>query len=162
MEPTLKTIAEKKLIGKHMKMSLANNKTGELWRSFMPRRREIQDTVTGDLFSLQNYLQPADLNNPNQEFEKWAAVEVTNSQPLPDGMDVFVIPAGQYAVFHYKGSSMDTSIFRFIFGEWLPASNYVLDARPHFEVLGDKYKNNDPDSEEDIWIPVKPKNMDGE
>lgn len=162
MEPTVQTIAEKKLIGKRVKMSLANNKTGELWRSFMPRRREIQNMVTSDLFSLQNYSQPVDLNNPDQEFEKWAAVEVANSQALPDDMEIFVIPAGLYAVFHYKGSSMDTSIFRFIFGEWLPASNYVLDARPHFEILGDKYKNNDPSSEEDIWIPIKPKNMDGE
>jgi len=23
--------------------------------------------------------------------------------------------------------------------------------------LGDKYKNNDPNSEEEIWIPIKPK-----
>lgn len=25
----------------------------------------------------------------------------------------------------------------------------------HFEILGEKYKNNDPLSEEDIWIPIK-------
>lgn len=50
------------------------------------------------------------------------------------------------------------SIFQYIFGTWLPASGYYLDNRPHFEILGHKYKNNDPDSEEEIWIPVKPKN----
>jgi AraC family transcriptional regulator len=161
MEPKLETIAEKKLIGKRMKMSFASNRTGELWRSFMPRRREIQNAVTNDLISLQNYSQPVNLNDFNQEFEKWAAVEVTDFQSLPDGMETFLIPAGLYAVFHYKGSSTDTSIFRYIFGEWLPASNYVLDTRPHFERLGDKYKNNDPDSEEDIWIPIKPKSVDG-
>lgn len=38
---------------------------------------------------------------------------------------------------------------------WLPASDYNLDNRPHFEVLGEKYKNNDPTSEEEIWIPIK-------
>jgi len=32
-----------------------------------------------------------------------------------------------------------------------------LDNRPHFEVLGEKYKNGDPESEEEIWIPVKEK-----
>jgi AraC family transcriptional regulator len=26
------------------------------------------------------------------------------------------------------------------------------DDRPHFEILGDKYKNDHPDSEEEIWI----------
>jgi AraC family transcriptional regulator len=38
----------------------------------------------------------------------------------------------------------------------LPLSKeYELDDRPHFEILGDKYKNNDPNSEEEIWIPIK-------
>jgi len=37
----------------------------------------------------------------------------------------------------------------------LPNSDYELDNRPHFEILGKKYKNNSADSEEEIWIPVK-------
>ncbi len=39
----------------------------------------------------------------------------------------------------------------------LPNSEYELENRPHFEVLGEKYKNNDPNSEEEIWIPIKKK-----
>jgi AraC family transcriptional regulator len=62
-----------------------------------------------------------------------------------------------YAVFDYKGLNTDSSIFIYIFTEWLPGSIYVLDERPHFEVLGEKYKNNDPDSEEEICIPIKPR-----
>ncbi|MEN9524835.1 MAG: hypothetical protein RLZZ256_219, partial [Bacteroidota bacterium] len=34
---------------------------------------------------------------------------------------------------------------------------YLLDERPHVEVMGSKYKNNDPASEEDIWIPIRPR-----
>jgi AraC family transcriptional regulator len=67
------------------------------------------------------------------------------------------LPSGLYAVFDYKGSSNDQSIFLYIFGSWLPNSGYNLDDRPHFEVLGNKYKNNDPTSEEEIWIPIKPR-----
>ena len=73
-------------------------------------------------------------------------------------METFSLAGGLYAVFDYKGSSNDPSIFQFIFGTWLPSSDYVLDDRPHFEVLGDKYKNNDPNSEEEIWIPIRQKN----
>ena len=73
------------------------------------------------------------------------------------GLETFVLPEGQYAVFQYKGLSSDNSIFQYIFGTWLPGSDYVLDDRPHFEVLGDKYKNNDPASEEEIWVPIQPK-----
>lgn len=60
-----------------------------------------------------------------------------------------------YAVFDYKGSSDDGSVFKYIFNTWLPQSGYQLDNRPHFEVLGDKYRNSDPNSEEEIWIPIK-------
>lgn len=138
-----------------MTMSLANNKTGELWRSFMPRRKEIQNSLTSDLISMQVYDRPVELGNFNQEFEKWAAIEVADFDILPDGMESFVLPGGLYAVFHYKGSSTDTTIFQYIFGTWLPHSQYVLDTRPHFEILGEKYKNMDPHSEEDIWTPIK-------
>lgn len=34
---------------------------------------------------------------------------------------------------------------------------YEIDFRPHFEILGEKYKNNDPGSEEEVWIPVRPR-----
>ena len=94
---------------------------------------------------------------PTNEFEKWATVEVTNFESVPTNMETFSLAGGLYAVFDYKGSSNDPSIFQYIFGTWLPGSDYFLDDRPHFEVLGDKYKNNDPTSEEEIWIPIKPK-----
>jgi AraC family transcriptional regulator len=67
-------------------------------------------------------------------------------------METFSLEGGLYAVFHYKGSALESApFFQNIFAEWLPD----LDNRPHFEVLGKKYKNNDPNSEETIWIPIK-------
>ena len=123
----------------------------------MPFRREILNNLTSDLFSIQVYDHPVDFGNFNQEFEKWAAVEVADLSTIPDGMEAFTLPGGLYAVFLYQGSSTDTSIFQYIFGELLPGSDYLLDNRPHFEILGEKYKNADPDSEEEIWIPIKPK-----
>ena len=140
-------------------MSLADNKTFQLWQSFMPRRKEIQNTVSTDLFSMQVYDVSYDFSQPTQEFEKWAAMEVTTFDAIPDGMEPFELVGGLYAVFLYKGLSTDTSIFRYIFGEWLVSSEYLLDHRPHFEILGEKYKNNDPNSEEEIWIPIKAKTV---
>lgn len=139
-------------------MSLVNNKTAELWKSFMPKRNEITNSLTQELISMQVYSPTHFINfKPTNEFEKWACVEVSNFDTLPDNMETFVLTAGLYAVFDYKGLSTDTQIFQYIFGTWLPESNYTLDNRPHFEVLGSKYKNNDPNSEEEIWIPIKQK-----
>ena len=158
MTPRIEILNEKKLIGKRLTMSLANNRTGELWQSFMPKRREIINTVSNDLISMQVY-KPAHFAEfkPTNEFEKWATVEVTNFENVPTDMETFTLKGGLYAVFDYIGSSNDPSVFQFIFGIWLPSSEYDLDDRPHFEVLGEKYKNNDPTSEEEIWIPVQPK-----
>jgi AraC family transcriptional regulator len=158
MEPRIETINEKKLAGKRLTMSLSDNKTGELWKSFMPRRKEIIGNLTNDFISMAIY-QPthfADFN-PTNDFEKWAAVEVTDFEHVPTDMETFTLAGGLYAVFDYKGSSTDIRIFQYIFGVWLPNSDYQLDDRPHFEVLGDKYKNADPTSEEEIWIPIRKK-----
>ncbi len=85
-------------------------------------------------------------------------MEVEDFTAMPEALEKFLLPGGIYAVFNYKGSSNDPTIFEYIFGDWLPhSSEYVLDDRPHFEILGDKYRNNDPNSEELIYIPIQPK-----
>jgi AraC family transcriptional regulator len=154
--PRIEILKEKKLIGKRLKMSLANNRTLELWRSFMPERAKIRNKVSTELISMRVYHQPLRMDI-HQEFDKWATVEVSDFSYIPDGMESFVLDEGLYAVFNYKGLNSDNRIFIYIFTEWLLGSSYLLDNRPHFEILGDKYKNNDPESEEEIWIPVQSK-----
>lgn len=160
MTPRIETSNEKKLIGKRLTMSFAHYKIGELWKSFIPKRKEITNNLTNDLISMVVY-KPTHFTDfkPTNEFERWAAVEVANFDHVPTEMETFVLPGGLYAVFDYKGPSTDNAIFQYIFGTWLPSSDYVLDDRPHFEVLGDKYKNNDPDSEEEIWVPIKSRQL---
>jgi AraC family transcriptional regulator len=156
--PGIQTLPPKKLIGKRQTMSLASNQTGFLWKSFMVRRNEITNTLSNNLYSIQVYPASFDFSfsNPQAAFEKWAAIEVADLNKVPPEMETFILTGGLYAVFNYKGLSTDPTIFQYIFGRWLPNSNeYELDNRPHFEILGAKYKNNDPDSEEEIWIPVK-------
>jgi AraC family transcriptional regulator len=160
MQPRIENLTERKLIGIRMKMSFDDNQTFKLWQSFMPRRKEIKNNLTTELVSMQVYPHSFDFtfSNLRAEFEKWAAIEVADFKTIPSEMETYILTGGHYAVFDYKGLSTDTKIFEYIFGTWLPHSkNYLLDDRPHFEILGDKYKNNDPNSEEEIWIPIKPK-----
>lgn len=158
MAPIIKTLPEKILIGKHVQMTMAENKTGELWKSFMPRRREIVNAANTWLYSLDVYDPGTDFLKftPYTPFEKWAAVEVTAHGSIPDGLEPLVLTGGEYAVFVYKGDSRDGGVFfQNIFTTWLPASGLSPDStRPHFALMGDKYRNNDPDSEEEIWVPV--------
>ena len=146
------------MVGISLRMSLFNNRTPELWSGFMPRRNEVKNRIGPDFFSLQVYdSNHFDNFSPNGEFDKWALVEVDNYDGIPTGMQAFDLQSGQYAVFIHKGANTNMDTFQYIFTNWLPSSQYQLDDRPHFEILGAKYKNNDPESEEEIWIPVKAK-----
>lgn len=159
MQPRIEIIAEKKLVGKRQKMTLADHRTFALWKSFMPERQKIKNNLNSELISMQVYPPSFDFmfTNLNGEFEKWAAVEVADFDSVAAEMEPYILARGLYAVFHYRGLNNDPKIFQYIYGTWLPGSNYALDDRPHFEILGEKYKNNDPNSEEEIWIPIKPK-----
>ncbi|GAB6283324.1 MAG: hypothetical protein STSR0008_20860 [Ignavibacterium sp.] len=158
MQPRIENLKQKKLIGKRLTMSLADNKTGELWKNFMSKRREIINNLTNDLISMQVYKPTYFATfSPTNEFVKWAAVEVADFDNVPSDLETFILTGGLYAVFEYKGSSADSSVIQYIFETWLPNSDYLLDDRPHFEVLGEKYKNADPNSEEEIWIPIRQK-----
>ena len=158
MIPRIALLPEKKFIGKSLMMSFSQNRTGELWRSVMPFRNEIKNSLSSDLVSLQCY-PPKFFENfdVTKQFQKWALIEVPDFEQIPAGIDKFQFEGGLYAVFIHRGSSNDNSTFEYIFSQWLPRSEYLLDDRPHFEVLGEKYKNNDVNSEEEIWIPVKAK-----
>lgn len=160
MQHSLKITRSKKLIGKKMEMSLSENKTQELWSSFMPLRKELKHVVGSDLYSLQIYDASYSFKqfNPSAKFVKWAAVEVSSFDNLPEGIETLELEAGLYAVFIHQGTPAQApKTFGYIFGTWLPNSDYELDARPHFELLGEKYKHNDPSSEEEVWIPIRRK-----
>lgn len=155
MEPKIKTFPETKFIGMNSIISYSNYRIGELWGNFMPRRNEIQNTIGTELFNIQ--INPDNFDfHPNTLFVKWASVAVSSFDFIPEGMETLEIEEGLYAVFNYKGAQSDAAVFfNTIYSEWLPNSGYELENRPQFEILGKNYKNNGPDSEEKIWIPVK-------
>jgi AraC family transcriptional regulator len=159
MVPRIETLPFKRLVGYRMTMSLTKNKTCELWNKFMSHRKEITNSIGTELFSIQlldtSYYQHF---NPDNEFEKWAASEVNNFNSIPAGMEPMTLTGGLYAVFLHKGAAnTGPKTFQYIFQTWLPGSAYLVDNRPHFEILGEGYKNDHPDSEEEIWIPIKHK-----
>lgn len=114
LEPRIIASNEKKLVGKRLTMSFADYKVAELWKSFMPRRKEITNTLSSDLISMAIYRPNhfADFN-PTKKFQKWATIEVTDFDNVPDDMESFVLQGGLYAVFDYKGLNTDSSIFQY-------------------------------------------------
>lgn len=158
MNPKIEILKEKKLVGYRLKMSISDNQTQALWKKFVPKIERIKNRISEDKIAMQIY--PSDYFqkfNPNTSFEKWACIEVEHFENTSQEFKIFLLQEGLYAVFHYQGNSNDSRIFQYIFSEWIPHSDFEIDQRPHFEILGSKYKNNDENSEEEIWIPIKKK-----
>lgn len=156
--PRIEKIPTKYFVGKKQSMSLVHNTTGALWKSFMPHRHHIIHSIGTSLYAIQEYPLPYFCHfDPANAFIKWAVKEVSHFEDVPENMDTFTLPAGWYAIFNYQGAASEgAQAFQYIFSEWLPRSNYRLDNRPHFEVLGEKYRGESAHSEEEIWIPVLP------
>ena len=158
MSPIVKTLLEKKLVGKFTKMTIAQNTTAQLWEKFMVERDAIKNVIDADLYSIQVYDQNLKFKdfNPSTEFIKWACIEVSDFTNVPINFKPYLLEGGLYAVFVHRGLASDFhKTFEYIFSKWLPTSKYTVDSRAHFEVLSHLYKNNDSTSEEEVWIPIK-------
>lgn len=155
IEPTILNFEGAVLCGASERMSLQTFTPWTLWPRVVPRLSQISNRTSPDLISLR-YFDGIPVFGPeaNPAFTYWGGVEVAAPNK---GFEHLEIPTGTYAVFHYKGLSSDSTIWRYIYSRWLPNSEWALDDRPHFERLGSKYKNDDPTSEEDIYIPIRPK-----
>lgn len=138
-------------------MSLVEDSTFDLWHGFMTNKKQISHQVGNDLYNLHVYSEHVTFFNftENTVFTKWACVEVSNMDTVPEGMDVLMFEGGMYLVEEHNGPSFEVQkTYDRIFKEIIPFSNFSVDQRPHFEVLGEHYLGRDPNSKEDIWIPI--------
>jgi AraC family transcriptional regulator len=157
--PKLITLPQTHLVGISATMSRSEDQTPTLWRSFMPRRNEVDHRTNENFISMQIFPDgPSQVADPQATFIKWAAVEVTPGGQVPQGMQRYALSGGLYAVFHHQGPATDLSTFMFIFQTWLPGSDYRLDDREHFEILPENYQPLDANAFEDIYIPIAAKN----
>ena len=158
MESRIEKLAEKIMVGDSLIISFTDDKTYTLWNGFMPRRKEIINPANSNLYSIGVYADCFFKNfDPARGFEKWAAVEVEDAASIPDELKTLIVPDGLYAVFTHIGPASTAPItFEYIFSNWLPNnSTYVLDTRPHLAIMTENYHHNDPNAEEEFWIPVK-------
>lgn len=158
-EPEYRSIETLRVVGKRASMSLQDDKTPALWRSFMPLRHAIAGRLDTNVYNIQRYPVPIHQLAPETIFEKWAGVIVADAaSDLPEGLEVLIIPAGEYMVFlHRGGPAAFAETAAYIYGKWIPASEYMCDERPHFERMKESWNPLDPDAEEEVWIPVRRK-----
>ncbi|MDH3973603.1 MAG: GyrI-like domain-containing protein [Deltaproteobacteria bacterium] len=158
MDTRIEVIEEKKFVGMRLETSLSKDKTRELWETFMPMMGQIKNRLDSGFYSINIFGDLTDFRQftPHTLFERWAAVEVSDFEGVPDEMETYLLPPGKYAVFIHKGPASNfVKTSQYIFASWLPNSKYELDLRAHFEIMGENYRPDDPNATEEIWIPIR-------
>ncbi len=100
----------------------------------------------------------AQAKESSSEFKYGIGCDRKYVKEIPEGFEVLELPAYTWAIFTCVGAMplAIQSMWKRIYGEWLPASNYELisDYDIEFYTEGDSSKDN---YISEIWIPVKEK-----
>jgi AraC family transcriptional regulator len=132
----------------------ATEDIGALWDRFVPQMADIPGRVGAATYGI--CCQPEEGQQEPGRFTYIAAVEVENLNGIPDGMTGIELPAHEYAVFAYSdgiGPELPKAM-EYIFGEWLPSSEYELDGTD-FEYYGDDFDPATLSGTILIYLPIK-------
>ncbi|HWP96143.1 MAG TPA: AraC family transcriptional regulator [Syntrophomonadaceae bacterium] len=159
--PTVVTIPESKVImGLKGTTSINNNRLPGLWEMFRYRRYEITPVVNPEVsYGICIAEQDIDILSLTEdtEYTEMVGMEVYDTENLPEGMCIYHITAGEYAVFTHQGSlARIREIYDYIWGTWAANSPYQIDQGDDFEVYDkDFYGPDNSSSVVRIFIPIK-------
>ena len=95
---------------------------------------------------------------PGKDWYYFPAVQVSDPTDLPGLLFAKRFPACRYAVFPVVGGVPKIgAVFGYIYNEWLPSSGYEMAYPWDFEVYGEQFKGDAPDSLVEVYIPIKAK-----
>jgi len=155
MEPQIITRPEIKLIGIANQYDEDDLSLPRLWSAFGPHKDKIKNRLNNESFGIyESYEEDGD----DVSFTYVCCAPVENFDHIPQGMTARKLPEQMYAKFIHKGdiNKLDKTL-KYIWGSWLPKSNFEYDEKPDFELYPPGYNVTDPQSEMTLHIPVRQK-----
>jgi len=132
MEPEIVTRSEVKVVGIARQYLEEDLEIETLWSAFRPSLSQITNRVGTNAFGI--YEEYCEIEG-SVGFSYICSVEVTDFDDVPDGMITRVIPENLYAAFQHKGPmSFLPETLKYIWGSWLPKSDYEYVEKPDFEL----------------------------
>ncbi|MFT4716417.1 MAG: AraC family transcriptional regulator [Paracoccaceae bacterium] len=155
MEPEIVTRGAAKVIGVARQYNEEDLNIETLWSAFRPSVAGIANRVGDDAFGIyEEYCE----NQDSIGFSYICAVEVSDFDTIPKGMIARTIPQHLYAAFRHKGPiSYLPETLKYIWGSWLPKSDYDYVDKPDFELYAPGANPNDPEKTLYLYIPVTKK-----
>jgi len=155
MEPEIVTRSEAKVIGIARQYQEDDLNIETLWSAFRPEVRQIANRVGHDAFGI--YEEYHESEN-DVGFSYICSVEVTDFDDVPGGMITRIIPEHLYAAFRHEGPiSYLPETLKYIWGSWLPKSDYQYAEKPDFELYASSTQPEKPDKTLFLYIPVSKK-----
>ena len=153
MEPSIITRPAVKLVGIRNHYDDSDLSLPKLWSGFSPYRDQIPNRANNESFGIYEcYKEDGDTVN----FSYICSAAVTNFDDVPEGMITRELPEQLYAKFIHQGSISDLDkTLKYIWGSWLPKSDYEYEEKPDFELYPPNYNVMDPGCEMALHIPVR-------
>ena len=157
-EPELHAQPELRLVGMMTRFygvdSEKNNlgaKLPALWSAFLPRLDAIEGRVPGTGYGV---VQPVE---DDEELRYYAAAEVCETAPVPEGMTEIKLSPAVYARFAHRGAAtrIDHTV-NYIYSTWLARSGMRRADASDLELYGPGYDPTSHDSVIHYAIPVAP------
>jgi AraC family transcriptional regulator len=146
-EPTFITKPAFTVVGLRITAKPKSPEIPKLWDAFVSRMGELKNVS-------EPYASYGVMAGAGDDLDYMAGNPVSDIARLPAGMERWDIPETTYAVFETRLPKIEET-FDYIFGTWLPASNYQHDAEPVLERYGETFRPDNPVVS--IYVPVKKK-----
>lgn len=140
------------LVGVLARSQPGDQKIMQTWEDLMAQMERIPNPIESNICygAMHNF------DMQTNQFDYVAGVQTPSQSSAPDGMVRWEIPEQLYAVFPTTLPAISQT-FGDIYGSWMATSGYTRTDGPEFELYGDDFDPNNPDSTVYIYIPVKEK-----
>lgn len=158
MQAKIVSLPKMYVVGMQCTTSVNNDKIEQLWKDFCPVMDTINNRKGSHYLGMGSSTEPGWKDNwsNDYEFNYMACVEVDENTIPPKNMVLKEISACRYAVFTHKGDVRNLgNTIEYIYGEWLRNCNHELIEHEDFVWYDERFKDNDPNSEVDVYIPIK-------
>ncbi len=155
MEPEIVTRPEVKVIGVARQYREEDLNIETLWSAFRSNVHRISNRVGHNAFGIyEEYHESGD----GVGFNYICSVEVTGFEDVQEGIITRLIPEHLYAAFRHEGPiSFLPETLKYIWGSWLPKSDYEYVEKPDFELYAPAAEPENPDKTLFLYIPISAK-----
>ena len=157
MIPEIREMQTRTIIGRNLLLPLYSREVFALWKEFRTEQMKA-GLIDVELYSIQEFAEWP----PKTTIMHWSGIEKQDTVKYPEEWQECVLQGGAYAFALFKGDSEEfPAMLKDIIVSWIPTTDYEYDpSRLQFQVMPHDYKLDDPNAEEQVWIPVRTRGED--